>query len=249
MARYRNGYIPDSALITFHTGWSQNDKDFKWQLPPSTYRKHLALVARAKKRTKRTLSPSQGWSCFRPYRVQIYARQMYGNGAAYPGTSSHGGFWEGKDTAAIDYGNWGYVYGWDRDAFYADCRAVGLTPGQIHPSRNRTYPDEPWHVIDLDPWAPVPADVPEVIILEELADMDKVQIVHLFTKASKTWMLVGATVPGGYRTTGSQETVNAWAHIYGPSTDTKTQIMFDVVKREAKALAASWLAQQKAIHG
>jgi hypothetical protein len=71
--------------------------------------------------------------------------------------------WEGKQTLAIDYGNWAYCYG-NRDgrdtpdkraAFFADCRAVGLSPNLICPARG--YPDEPWHVIDLDPWAPVAA--------------------------------------------------------------------------------------------
>jgi len=59
----------------------------------------------------------------------------------------------------MDYSNWATVYGGDTAAtrleFYSDCRAVGLAPGLI--SKARGYPDEPWHVCDLDPWAPAPA--------------------------------------------------------------------------------------------
>jgi hypothetical protein len=152
MPTYTNGYIPDSLLITFATGWSQNDGWWKHQLSASTYAKHLALVKRS---PGGKLAITPGWGAYRPYAAQVLARRLYGNGAASPGTSSHGGFWEGRQTLAIDYHNWGAVYGWDQARFFADVRAVGLTPGMI--MRSRGYPDEPWHVIDLDPWAPAPA--------------------------------------------------------------------------------------------
>ncbi|WP_144795687.1 hypothetical protein [Microbacterium paludicola] len=157
MPTYSNGSIPDYLLTTFKTGWNSTDGNWKHQLSPSTLRKHLALVARARKRTGKTLEISEGWGAYRPLNIQHLARRLYGNGAAWPGTSSHGGFWENKQTLAIDYGNWGWVYNWDRAAFYEDVRAVGLAPGLIHPSRGNDYPDEPWHVVDLDPWAPVPS--------------------------------------------------------------------------------------------
>ncbi|WP_136051208.1 hypothetical protein [Microbacterium sp. K36] len=93
---------------------------------------------------------------------------------------------------------------------------------------------------------PTPAPAPS--ILKELEDMDKAVIVHLTVNKKTTWLLIGATVPGGYRATNAQETANAWAHIYGPSKKLKDQAELDVALREAKALAASWLAQQKKIH-
>lgn len=155
MVTYSNGYIPSSLLVTFNVGRSAGEGEWKHQLSPATYAKHLALVALARKNTGRTLTLSNGWSGYRPYSAQMYARQRYGNGAAWPGTSSHGGFWEGQQTLAIDYGNWSYVYNGSRDAFYRDCRAVGFEPGLISPQRG--YPDEPWHVVDKNPWAAVPA--------------------------------------------------------------------------------------------
>lgn len=185
--KYPNGRIPESALVIFKRGHNSRDGDFYWCLPPATYQKHLALVARALKRTGRTLEPSDGWSTYRPYAAQVAARKRYGNGAAKPGMSSHGGFWEGRDTAAIDYGNWAWVYAnhGGQAAFYADCRAVGLTPGMI--SKARGYPDEPWHVIDLDPWAAVPSSsvtpteqthpALQIPAPEEDMDMDRLMLI------------------------------------------------------------------------
>lgn len=151
MPSYSNGYITDSMLITFNVGVSAGEGVWKHQLSPSTYAKHLALVLLARKNTGRTLQISPGWGAYRPMPAQVYARKVHGRGAADPGTSSHGGFWEGQQTLAIDYGNWSYVYNGNRAAFYRDVRAVGLEPGLI--SVGRGYPDEPWHVVDKQPWA------------------------------------------------------------------------------------------------
>ena len=177
MPSYSNGYIPDNLLVTFHTGWNAAEGSWAHRLSPATYAKHLNLVALAKRNTGGDISVTDGWGAYRPYASQVYARQLYGNGAAWPGTSSHGGFWEGKQTLAIDY-NWGPAYGWNRDAWFRDVRAVGLTPGLIHPSRGNNYPDEPWHVVDLDPWGAVPstgggkAPEPEQEELEEDEEED-----------------------------------------------------------------------------
>jgi hypothetical protein len=154
MPTYSNGYIPANLLITFASG-TNGDGYWEHQLSAGTLAKHRALVARAKQRTGKTLQATPGWSCYRPYKWQVVYRDRYGNGAAVPGTSSHGGVWEGRQTLAIDYHNWATVYGGDQAAFFADARAVGLSPGMI--MRSRGYPDEPWHLIDMDPWAPAPA--------------------------------------------------------------------------------------------
>ena len=148
---WRNGYIPESDLVIFKRGWNPTDGDWYWGFTPGTYARHLALLNLAFRNTGRWLSPTDGWSTVRPMHAQHIARRIFGNGAAWPGTSSHGGFWEGRETLACDYGNWSWVYAnaGGRAAFYRDCRAVGLSPGLI--SRERGYPDEPWHVIDLNP--------------------------------------------------------------------------------------------------
>ncbi|WP_279367326.1 hypothetical protein [Microbacterium testaceum] len=154
--RGRNGEVPESELTIFHRGRNSVDGDWFWGLPPASYAKHLNLLTLARRRGRGELSPSDGWGTYRPkVPAQVIARRIYGNGAAVPGTSSHGLYWEGQDTAAVDYSNWGEIYGWDILAFAADCRAVGLTPLMIVPARG--YPYEPWHVIDLNPLGPVPA--------------------------------------------------------------------------------------------
>lgn len=183
---WRNGYIPESDLVIFKRGNNPTDGDWFWGLTPATYARHLALVSRAFNKTGRTLTPSDGWGTYRPYDAQVIARRIYGNGAASPGTSSHGGFWEGRETLAIDYSNWAWVYNGDRDAFYADARAVGLTPGMIATSRG--YPDEPWHVIDLNPRSgPTTAGVgAEAFDFEEselMAAIDQIQAMHDVTRA------------------------------------------------------------------
>lgn len=150
MATWKNGYIPDSELVRFgETGWNEVDGDWYWALTAPTLARVRRLIALAKARTGRDLSPGDGFSCYRPYGIQVKAKNKYGIGAATPGWSSHGGFWEGIETMAVDFSNWGYVYNWDREAFYADCWAAGLVPGMIEPRRG--YPDEPWHVIDMNP--------------------------------------------------------------------------------------------------
>ena len=154
MPTYSNGYIPADLLVTFASG-TNNDGYWEHQLSPGTLAKHRALVARVKARKGGDLRLTPGWSCYRPYYWQVVARRLYGIGAATPGTSSHGGFWEGKQTLAMDYHNWSTIYGANREEWFADCCAVGLAPAMI--MRSRGYPDEPWHVIDLDPWAPAPA--------------------------------------------------------------------------------------------
>lgn len=167
---WKNGYIPEGDLVVFRRGRNNTDGDWYWGLTPATYARHLALVKRARDRTGRVLEPGDGWSTVRPMPAQVIARRIYGNGAAVPGTSSHGGFWEGQETLAIDYSNWLWVYNGNRNAFYEDCRAVGLSPGMIEPRRG--YPDEPWHVIDLNPRSAVPAFDGVTPFIPEGADMD-----------------------------------------------------------------------------
>lgn len=154
---YRNGFIPEDLLVRFKSGWNATDGEWHHSLSPATYARHRALVARAWDRTGKTLAISLGWSAYRPYAAQVLAQKIHKNYAAEPGTSSHGGFWEGRQTLAMDYGNWASVYSahGGQAAFFEDCRAVGLSPGLI--MRTRGYPDEPWHVVDLNPWSAAPA--------------------------------------------------------------------------------------------
>ncbi|MBD8477558.1 hypothetical protein [Microbacterium sp. CFBP 8794] len=162
---WRNGNIPEGDLVIFERGYNDTDRNWYWGLTPGTYARVLALIALAFLHTGRRLSPGDGWSTYRPLWAQEIARRIHGIFAATPGASSHGGFWEGRETLAIDFSNWSWVYGGDRAAFYADCWAVGLTPGMIEPRRG--YPDEPWHVIDMNPRAGAPAPAGTITPSEE----------------------------------------------------------------------------------
>lgn len=162
---YENGRIPLESLVIFNSGFDQSEWEAVFEgrwvhaLSPATYARHVELVKRAKRRTGNTLQISSGWGAYRPFEIQVLARARYGNGAAWPGTSSHGGYWEDQNTMAMDYSNWASVYGGDnpntRAAFAEDCASVGLTAFLI--STGRGYPDEPWHVNDLNPWSAVPS--------------------------------------------------------------------------------------------
>lgn len=161
MPIYSNGNVPTELLITFNSGWDDLGY-WEHQWPAHTLALHNALVARAAaRRAAAGLPPlplrlQAGWTAYRPLQWQKTYRAILGLGAADPGKSSHGGTFEGAQTMAGDYA-WQSVYRdcGGRDAFFADCRAVGLAPGMIMASRG--YPDEDWHVIDPDPWGAVPA--------------------------------------------------------------------------------------------
>ncbi|WP_295821536.1 hypothetical protein [uncultured Microbacterium sp.] len=175
---WKNGQIPEADLVVFRRG-RDRDGDWFWALTPATLARHNALVARALARTGRTLTPGEGFSTYRPIPAQRIAKARYGIGAADVGTSSHGGYWEKRETLAIDYDNWAWVYEGHggRAAFYDDCRAVGLEPGMIEPSRG--YPDEPWHVIDLNPRGPVSAFIEAIPFEGEEEDMTPDQVAAL----------------------------------------------------------------------
>lgn len=173
MPSYSNGYIPEDLLVIFARGANTVDGAWYHALSPATYARHKALVRVAYNRTGRTLEISDGFGAYRPMAAQWVARNIYGTGAAWPGTSSHGGFWEERQTLAVDYANWSWVYGGDRGLFYEDCRSVGLVPGMISPERG--YPDEPWHVIDLSPWAmPAYGDATDFPTSPELSEPDPI---------------------------------------------------------------------------
>ena len=152
MARFRNGEVPAGLLIEIGSGRNE-DGEWKHLLPRSTARKVARLIKLGEERRGRTLTITPGYNCYRPRPWQVLARSQACdrgrcNDAAVPGSSSHGGEYQGRDSIAIDFLNWLWVWG-SREAFYAACREVGLTPG--------VFDWEPWHVCDFDdPFREIP---------------------------------------------------------------------------------------------
>lgn len=143
MARYANGQIPLRELVAVGP---------KQYLTPGTAARWATMVADGKRLHGVTLRISKGENGYRSYAGQVEARRYWtdrgkpGN-AAYPGTSSHGGVFRGRDAMAIDVGNWAVI---GQAKFYALARKHGFEPG--------FFDWEPWHLIDWNPWStPKPA--------------------------------------------------------------------------------------------
>lgn len=142
---YPNGEVPFTKLI--HVSGNI------W-LPAGTLaRWNWAVEQGVKKYGVRLRITGQGrsewntWNGYRPLSCQKVYRNAFGMLAAYPGTSSHGGTYRGREVFALDVDNWAEM-GWAR--FVALMRLAGLTTDFVSPR-------EQWHVGDFNnPWA-VPA--------------------------------------------------------------------------------------------
>lgn len=132
MARYANGKIPLGELL--HLGGEH-------YLTPATAQRWSALREDVHNNEGVWLNITAGPNAYRDLDAQwrTYREEAPGN-AAYPGTSSHGGVYQGRDSMAVDVGNYGAI---GADKFYAYARKHGFEPGY--------FSWEPWHIID---WAP-----------------------------------------------------------------------------------------------
>ncbi|WP_102193218.1 hypothetical protein [Microbacterium aurantiacum] len=138
MARYENGRIPFDVLV--HLGGEH-------YLTPGTAAKFIAMRADVWENEGVWLEISPGANGYRWFEKQeeAYRDEPDGN-AAYPGSSSHGGEYNGRDAMAVDIGNWGRL---GRALFYHYARKHGFEPD--------VFDWEPWHLIDWEPWAAAPA--------------------------------------------------------------------------------------------
>lgn len=138
---YGNGEFPEHLFESLGSGWDQ-DGEWKHLAPPGTAARWRWMVAQARAKYGVTLRITPGWNAYRPLRMQHIYRARLGVWAAVPGTSSHGGRYQGRDCFAIDVNNWGDL-GWTR--FSALCRLAGFTTDFVSPQ-------ELWHIGDFDPW-------------------------------------------------------------------------------------------------
>lgn len=163
MPRYPNGQIPKKVLVKFGTEhWTT----------PGTLARWNALVADVKKNEGVTLRITGGPNAYRDLEWQkFYWLTLPYPQASYPGASSHGGAFRGKDTMALDVDNWAAI---GKAKFYAYARKHGFEPG--------FFSWEPWHIIDWNPWVvpkpsgggstpkPEPKPTPVPVVPEEEED-------------------------------------------------------------------------------
>lgn len=137
MSRFRNGQVPRNLLVEVGP--------YHW-MPAATAARWKALVADIQKNEGVTMRITPGKNAYRDYEGQVFARNAACargrcNDAAVPGTSSHGGEYQGRDSLAIDVDNWAVL---GQSKWYAYCRKHGFEPG--------FFDWEPWHIIDWNPW-------------------------------------------------------------------------------------------------
>lgn len=151
---FKNGQIPAERLVQLDSG--------HWSSPASAERWY-AFRAAVKDRAGVTLRITPGPNAYRSYADQQQTRRdacARGNclQAASPGTSPHGGTWShwrwtgGRtvDAMAFDVDNW-WAVSWS--VFQEEAERVGFQVGTIR--ADVAGVDEWWHIVDLDPWAPV----------------------------------------------------------------------------------------------
>lgn len=179
--RFENGKVPLDLLVRRPA----RGKDFCLMMP-GTAVKHDRLVALAAARFDGWVPVVSGPDdAYRRLAVQQYYSDTMPPGmAAWPGTSSHGGSFEGMECGAVDYGNWGEI---GRAPWFQLARDAGFEPGFFNGQYGR--PVEPWHVIDRTPWH-VPGTPKPEIEIEEDDDMSKMKGARYVRAADKKTVYV-----------------------------------------------------------
>jgi hypothetical protein len=144
--KYRNGEIPLEELVLLASGTNE-DGYWEHRLSPATAARWVALVQDVWLHEGVALYISPGWNAYRPLAAQILAKRKYGRLAAAVGFSSHGGYFEGRDTLAIDVANWGDL---GAETFFAYARKHGFIANYFDGKNGR--PLEQWHIIDPNPF-------------------------------------------------------------------------------------------------
>jgi len=155
---YRNGEVPYSVVsVVLASGTDQNGY-WEMRATPATAARWKYAKALCEKWYGRPIYIRTGWNIYRPLHIQKEALDRAcraGNclSAAYPGTSSHGGNWNGRDCLAIDVDPNGLSWAQVDKAMIA----AGFAAGLITQAISGRPGGEPWHYIDFNAFGPVPA--------------------------------------------------------------------------------------------
>ena len=157
MTLYENGNLPAGILESIGSGTDENGY-WEWQLTRATIARFRFAQRYALDHFGREIGIRTGWNGYRPLFSQQTARRNACasgncNGAASPGSSSHGGNWQGRDCLAIDVDPNGLTWAQVWEA----CRAAGFEVGLITSAMSGIAGGEPWHVIDFNAFGPAPA--------------------------------------------------------------------------------------------
>jgi len=231
MARYPNGGIPRELLHRRVSG----GKSDAW-LMPGTAEKYDRLVELGRQRYGWTPIISGPDDAYRSLdRQWYYWNTLPFPQAANPGTSSHGGEYNGWDSGALDIGNWGVI---GKSAFYELAREAGFEPNY--------FDWEPWHIIDWSPWTTTPAPTPEPDPVEPEEEDEDMKETYVWWKnaAGKQQNLVYATGGNGMAdywesNNGEYNTRVAQAHnLAGPTAEISESHGNALLKKLAEQRAA-----------
>ena len=145
---YPNGRVPLDLFIEVGSGVDENGP-WRWLATPKLWALIRAAQDYARRKWGSSFTISQGYNLYRPYDWQVVAKNNAiaagrPGDAAAPGTSSHGGVFNGRDCLAADLNRLGLQW-WQ---VWEACESVGLV--------TRYFDWEPWHVILYDPFGAVP---------------------------------------------------------------------------------------------
>lgn len=202
MARYKNGQIPDSELVRMGV---------EHYATPATAQRIRNLVADIRANEGFTLEVTGGPNIYRDLAWQhFYWDVLPYPQAAYPGTSSHGGEYQGRDAIAVDFNNWAIL---PKEKWFSYARKHGFTPN--------IFSWEPWHVVDFNPWV-MPSGsgggtTPE-IEEEEEEDMKPFLIWKKNPNGTRQWALISGDLSRMVPIF-KLDTANALGKLYGAATE------------------------------
>jgi hypothetical protein len=176
---WSNGEIPyDVVSVVLDSGTDENGF-YELRCTPAFAARWKSAKAYALAHFGKTFYARTGWNIYRPLFSQRTARTNACNegncsAAAYPGSSSHGGDWNGRVCLAVDVDPNGLSWAQIDEAM----TAAGFSAGLITAAISSIPGGEPWHYIDFNAFGPVPADMDATPVVPPIPEEEYMPI-HL----------------------------------------------------------------------